>query len=145
MNNMYSQIMLEHSKNKKNFREIENPTYIERGHNPSCGDDLTLLLKLDGQIIVDASFIGFGCAISKASMSIMIDLVKGKELKNALDVVDTFFKMMHEEEVEEEKLYSLGDAYLFESLKNVPARIKCATLGWHCLKVVLDKSKNAEV
>lgn len=139
MNAIYSDILLEHSRNKKNNREIENPDYVERGHNPNCGDDLTLLLKEQDGIIEDASFIGYGCAISQASMSIMIDLVKGRSIIDSKRIVDIFLSMIRGEDIKEEDLYLLEDAFIFESLKDVPARIKCATLGWHCLNVIIEK------
>lgn len=142
INNMYSDILLEHSRNKANKREIADANYMERGHNPSCGDDLTLLVKLEQDKIVDASFVGYGCAISSASMSIMIDLIKGQDIKDIKVLCDSYLKMIRGEELSEDEQDDLGDAIIFESLSNVPARVKCGTIAWHCLKVIIDKQEN---
>ena len=92
---LYQQTILEYSNRKDLKREIEEPTFIERGHNPNCGDDLTLEVKLDkDDIIEDAAFLGNGCAISSASTAMLIDLIKGKKLEEAKEKVDLFFKMM---------------------------------------------------
>ena len=87
---IYQQTILEYSNRKDLKREIENPTYIERGHNPNCGDDLTLELKLNGDKIADASFLGNGCAISTASTAMLIDLIKGKTISEAEEKVNLF-------------------------------------------------------
>jgi len=81
LNQLYSEIIMEHYENSPNRRELENPTIKERGHNPLCGDDITLELKMNGDVIEDASFVGHGCAISQASTSMMCDLIKGKNKK----------------------------------------------------------------
>ncbi len=141
LDSMYTDILLDHSRNKANLREMDSPDFIERGHNPNCGDDLTLLVKLDGDVIKDASFVGFGCAISTASMSIMIDLVKGKSIADAKELCNTYLAMIQGEELSEEQEEMLGDAVIFESLSEMPARVKCGTLGWHCLKVIVDKGE----
>ena len=85
---IYQQTILEYSRRKELNHEMDNPTYVERGHNPNCGDDLTLELKVENNIIVDAAFIGSGCAISTASMAMLIDLIKGKTLEEAKEKVD---------------------------------------------------------
>lgn len=139
---IYQQTILEYSSRKDLKREIENPTYIERGHNPNCGDDLTLELKVDGEIIEDASFLGNGCAISSASTAMLIDLIKGGTVKEAKEKVELFFKMMSLEEGEKltaGEAKKLGDAVLMEYVSKMPARVKCATLSWHSLKVIVEK------
>ncbi len=141
LDSMYTEILLDHSRNKANLREMESPDYMERGHNPNCGDDLTLLVKMEGNIIQDASFVGFGCAISTASISIMIDLVKGKSIGEAKELCDTYLAMIQGEELTEEQEEMLGDAVIFESLSDMPARVKCGTLGWRCLKVIVDRGE----
>ncbi len=123
---------------------MEHPTHVERGHNPNCGDDLTLEIKLnDNNIIEDAAFIGTGCAISTASMAMLIDLIKGKSVDEAKEKVDIFFKMMDisedKENLSNEEIDKLGDATLLEYVAKMPARVKCATLSWHSLKVIIDK------
>lgn len=138
---IYQQTILEYSNRKDLKREIENPTYIERGHNPNCGDDLTLELKLNGDKIEDASFLGNGCAISTASTAMLIDLIKGKTISEAEEKVNLFFKMMKENELTSEERKKLGDVVLMEYVSKMPARVKCATLSWHSLKVMVDKMK----
>ena len=138
---IYQQTILEYSNRKDLKREIENPTYIERGQNPNCGDDLTLELKLNGDKIADASFLGNGCAISTASTAMLIDLIKGKTISEAEEKVNLFFKMMKENELTSEERKKLGDVVLMEYVSKMPARVKCATLSWHSLKVMVDKMK----
>ena len=143
---IYQQTILEYSGKKDLNREMEKPTYVERGHNPNCGDDLTLEVKVnEDNVIEDAAFIGTGCAISTASMAMLIDLIKGKTMKEAEEKVDLFFKMMDisedKEKLTSEEMKKLGDAVLLEYVAKMPARVKCATLSWHSLKVIVDKSK----
>ena len=139
---IYQQTILEFSNRKDLKKEIDNPTYVERGHNPNCGDDLTLEVKLNGDIIEDAAFLGSGCAISTASTAMLIELIKGKTMSEAEDKVNLFFKMMKQQEkLTSDEQKKLGDAVLMEYVANMPARIKCATLSWHSLKVISDKNK----
>lgn len=142
---IYQQTILEYSRRKELNHEMENPTYVERGHNPNCGDDLTLELKVENNVIVDAAFIGSGCAISTASMAMLIDLIKGKTLEEAKEKVDIFFKMMsideNKEKLTKEEMKKLGDAVLWEYVAKMPARVKCATLSWHSLKVIVENKK----
>ena len=144
---LYQQTILEYSNRKDLKREIEEPTFIERGHNPNCGDDLTLEVKLDkDDIIEDAAFLGNGCAISSASTAMLIDLIKGKKLEEAKEKVDLFFKMMgQKEKLNSEEMKKLGDAVLMEYVANMPARIKCATLSWHSMKVIIEKKEEKEL
>ena len=142
---IYQQTILEYSRRKELNHEMDNPTYVERGHNPNCGDDLTLELKVEDDVIVDAAFIGSGCAISTASMAMLIDLIKGKTLEEAKEKVDIFFKMMsideNKEKLTKEEMKKLGDAVLLEYVAKMPARVKCATLSWHSLKVIVENRK----
>ena len=113
---------------------------MERGHNPSCGDDITLQLKIkDGQI-EDASFQGVGCAISQASASMMIDLIKGRGLDEATKLAETFLGMIKKEVTDEKELEGLEDLIVFQSISNMPARVKCAVLAWHTLKEALSET-----
>ena len=102
LKDIYTEVIMEHSKNKFNKRPMEDPTYTELGHNPSCGDEITLNIKLDGDIIEDASFEGSGCAISQASTSMMIDLIKGKSVKEAKKLIETFLGMINGTVTDEE-------------------------------------------
>lgn len=134
MNSIYSELILEHNKSGHNKRTLEGPDRVERGHNPNCGDDLTLQVKLEDGIIKDAAFIGSGCAISQASMSIMIDMVRGEKIEVAQTKAENFVRMIRGETLTEAEMEDLEDAIAFESLKKMPARAKCGTLGWHCLE-----------
>jgi nitrogen fixation NifU-like protein len=137
LDSIYTQLIMEHNRSGHNKKTIENPDIIEKGHNPSCGDDISLELKLDGDIIKDAAFIGVGCAISQASTSMMIDLIKGKDIQEALDLVNTFIGMIKKEITDEKELEKLEDAIAFKNISNMPARVKCAILSWHTLKEAL--------
>lgn len=139
LDTIYTTLILEASNNKKNFRELPNPDISELGHNPSCGDELTLMLKMDGDILADISFIGEGCAISKASTSLMIDILKGKSKENALSIIRSYISMIRGETLSSEAFKNLRDARVFENIKNLPARVKCATLSWHTLENILKK------
>ena len=125
-------------------KELDDPTYIERGHNPNCGDDLTLEVRLsEDKIVEDASFLGNGCAISTASTAMLIDMIKGKSLENAKEKVELYFKMMKQDEkLTADETKKLGDAVLMEYVAKMPARVKCATLSWHSMKVIVDKEEN---
>ncbi|AEF18294.1 SUF system FeS assembly protein, NifU family [Thermoanaerobacterium xylanolyticum LX-11] len=134
LNQLYSEIIMEHYENSPNKREIENPTIKERGHNPLCGDDITLELKMNGDVIEDASFVGHGCAISQASTSMMCDLIKGKDKKEALTLVEKFIDMIHKKDVD---IDDLGDAQVLQGVSDFPARVKCALLAWKTLEKII--------
>ncbi|NLW22538.1 MAG: SUF system NifU family Fe-S cluster assembly protein [Tissierellia bacterium] len=138
LNSIYSQLIMEHNKSGHNKRHLPNPDITEKGHNPSCGDDITLELKLNGDIIENASFTGVGCAISQASTSMMIDLIKGITIEEALTLVKTFIGMIKKEIEDEKELEKLQDALVLQNISNMPARVKCAVLAWHTLKEALS-------
>ena len=139
LNDIYTQLIMEHSTSKHNRRKLDGEVLSEKGHNPSCGDEITLEVKLNGDIIEDLAFTGQGCAISQASTSMMIDLVKGKDKNEALELVETFIGMIKREINDEEKLEELEDAIVLKNISNMPARVKCAVLAWHTLKEAMDK------
>ncbi|MDO5715889.1 MAG: SUF system NifU family Fe-S cluster assembly protein [Tissierellia bacterium] len=141
LNQIYTQLILEQSRNKLNRRDLENPTHKELGHNPSCGDEITLQLRIQNKTIEDISYTGHGCAISQASTSIMCDTVKGLETEKALDLCNTFIAMVKGEIAHEEDLEDLGDAVAFENIQNLPARVKCAVLPWYTLKDIIENDK----
>lgn len=136
---MYTELIMMHNKSGHNKRELSHPDFFERGHNPNCGDDLTLQVNVKDGIVTEAAFIGSGCAISQAAMSIMIDLVTGKPIDEVKALTDLYLSMVRGETIDESDLEKLEDAQAFMSLSKMPARVKCGTLGWHCLDVVLDK------
>ena len=135
---IYTELIREHNKNPINKEEMEDATVSQRGHNPSCGDDIILHLKIENNTIVKASFTGVGCAISQASTSIMIELIEGKSLEEAKKILEVFLKMIRKE-TEDEELEILGDAIVLQNISNMPARVKCGTLPWHALKVAIEK------
>lgn len=133
LNQLYTELILEHSQNSENKKHLDHADCCKRGHNPSCGDDITLELKLSDDKIEDAAFTGYGCAISQASTSIMIDLIKGKSIKEAKKLADTFISMIKKEITEDNELEVLENAIAFQNISNMPARVKCAALAWHTL------------
>lgn len=139
LNSIYTELIMEHSQSNHNRRHLDHADCMERGHNPSCGDDIILELKLNGDIIEEASFTGSGCAISQASTSMMIDLITGKSKSEALELINTFIGMIKREITDEEELEKLEDAIVLKNISNMPARVKCAVLAWHTLNEVISK------
>ncbi|MBQ9280096.1 MAG: SUF system NifU family Fe-S cluster assembly protein [Clostridia bacterium] len=141
MDDVYNELIMEHSMNSYNKKNLDCPHYSELGHNPNCGDEITLELKLNGDVIEDMAFHGHGCAISQASASIMIDTLKGKTVKEAKDIIETFIGMIKREITDENELQKLEDAIAFRNVSNMPARVKCALLAWHTVEDILKKSE----
>jgi len=139
LDSVYTELIMEHNKNSRNKHSLEDADLSEHGHNPSCGDDITLELKFDGDTISDAAFTGSGCAISQASTSIMIDLIKGKSIEEALELVKTFIAMIKKDIEDQQELRKLKDAMALKNISNMPARVKCAVLSWHTLKEALKE------
>ena len=139
LNDIYTTLIMEHSTSKHNRRKLDQVDLSERGHNPSCGDEITIEVKLNGDIIEDLAFTGQGCAISQASTSMMIDLIKGKSKEEALKLVETFIGMIKREIDDEDELEELEDAIVLKNISNMPARVKCAVLAWHTLKEAMEK------
>lgn len=142
LNNIYNELIMEHSMNSYNKKKLENADYCEVGHNPNCGDEITLELKLNGDIIEDMAFSGHGCAISQSSTSIMIDVLKGKTIKEAKEIIKTFIDMIKRETKSEEELEKLEEAIAFRNVANMPARVKCALLAWHTIEDMLNEDNN---
>ena len=136
MDQLYTELILEHNQDKRNKHELSEFTNSEHGHNPSCGDDLTLQLNVVDGIIKDAAYTGSGCAISQASASMMIDI---KSVEEALRLVEIFLGMIKKEITDENELEELEDAMALQNISNMPARVKCAVLAWHTLKEALKK------
>lgn len=136
---IYTELIREHSSNKFNKRPLEDKTHSELGHNPSCGDEITLNLKVEDGIIKDASYEGIGCAISQASASMMVDDIKGKTVEEAKELAETFIGMIKGEIKDEEELEKLEDAIALKNISVLPARVKCAVLAWHTLSEIVDK------
>ena len=143
INELYTELILEHNQNKENKRIMEEATHTEHGHNPSCGDDITVEAVIQNGIIEDLAYTGSGCAISQASASMMADLLKGATVEEGLEYTERFIRMIKREDIPEEKLEELGDAYILKNIQNIPARVKCAVLAWHALNELL-KREDAE-
>lgn len=141
LKSLYTDLLLQESNNKANRRDLNDPTFKELGHNPSCGDEITLQVEMDGNIIKDASYTGEGCAISRASASMMVDLIKGKDIREAKELTEKFIGMIKKEvDVDDDLVDSLGDAVVLENVSNMPARVKCAVLAWHTLSNIIDSN-----
>lgn len=138
---MYNDLIMEHSMNSENKRKLEHADFCELGHNPNCGDEISLELKLNGDIIEDMAFSGHGCAISMSSTSIMIDTLRGKTVEEAKEIIKTFIEMIKREIKDESELEKLEDAIAFKNISNMPARVKCALLAWHTLEDLLNKKE----
>ena len=139
LTDVYNELIMEHSMNSYNKKELKDADCCEVGHNPNCGDEITLELKLNGDIIEDMAFSGHGCAISQASTSIMIDTLKGKTIQEAKEIVEIFIEMIKRETTDEKELEKLEDAIAFRNIANMPARVKCALLAWHTIEDMLNK------
>lgn len=140
---VYNELIMEHSMNSYNKKKLDNSDFSEIGHNPNCGDEITLQLKLNNNIIEDMAFSGHGCAISQASTSIMIDTLKGKNIEEAKEIIKIFIEMIKRETKSEEELKKLEDAIAFKNVSNMPARVKCALLAWHTLEDMIEKGENS--
>lgn len=137
LNDLYQEVILEHNKNPRNFREITDADKTATGNNPLCGDALRVYVDMEGNTVKDVSFKGSGCAISKASASMMTQVVKGKTKDEAEVLFDEFHRMVTGGlDVETEENH-LGKLRIFAGVLEFPARVKCASLSWHTLHAAL--------
>jgi len=134
---LYQQVILDHNKSPRNFRKIADPTRVVEGYNPLCGDHYTIYLKLAGDRIEDVSFEGAGCAISKASASVMSAMVKGKTRAEAEELFAVFHRLVKGELDPLGQIDALGKLAAFAGVSEFPARVKCASLAWHTLHTAL--------
>ena len=139
LTDVYNDLIMEHSMNSYNKRKLDDVTVSEMGHNPNCGDEINLEIKVKDGVIEDMAFTGHGCAISQASTSIMIDTLKGKTLDEAKKIIETFIGMIKREIIDEDELQKLEDAIAFRNVSNMPARVKCALLAWHTIEDMFNK------
>ncbi len=144
LKSLYREIVNEHNLSPTHKKEIENPDLVLRGVNPSCGDDITLLLKLDGDIVSDGSFTGVGCAISQASADMMLDQIIGLTKEEALKRAELFHRMVTGEVKDEESLELLDEAASLSDIAHMPARVKCAMLGWRTMKELIEHPEKSE-
>jgi len=137
---MYREIVNEHNLHPTHKYDLEAPTMVLRGVNPSCGDDITLQLRVEDGVIADGSYNGIGCAISQASADMMLDLVIGQEVTQAEHLIDVFNRMITGE-VTEEELEELDEAAALQDISHMPARVKCAKLGWRTLGEMIEQKE----
>ena len=142
LKSLYAEILNEHNLNPVHKGEVENPTLTLRGVNPSCGDDIFLQLKVDeNDVIVDGSFTGSGCAISQASVDMMLDDIIGKKKDEALGLANLFMGMIKGEVTDDSALEELDEAASLKNISFMPARVKCAVLGWHTMEEMLKNNR----
>ena len=140
LSDLYQEVILEHSKVPRNYRELAGADRHAEGYNPLCGDRFTVYLKMDGDIIRDVAFQGSGCAISKASASMMTQSVKGKTKEEAVAIFDRFHKLVTGRAAAPEG-QDLGKLSVFSGVSEYPVRVKCATLAWHTLRAALEEDQ----
>lgn len=139
-NELYQQVILDHNKNPRNYRAIPEAVHVCEGHNPLCGDHITVYLDVaEDNTIADVAFQGNGCAISKASASMMTAFLKGRKVEEARQVFQEFHDMVRGEMDPETQENHLGKLVLFKGVREYSSRIKCASLAWHAMMGALDK------
>jgi nitrogen fixation protein NifU and related proteins len=140
---LYQDVILEHSKSPRNFRELAPADHTAEGFNPLCGDRFTIYLAMDGDVIRDISFQGAGCAISKASASMMTQNLKGKTKAEAEKVFERFHGLVTGHASAKDAAAELGKLAVFSGVSEFPVRVKCATLAWHTLHAALEGETEA--
>ena len=143
LSDLYQEVILDHNRRPHNFRAIESPSAKQEGYNPLCGDRLTLYLTLDGEVIKDVAFQGSGCAISKASASLMTDAVKGKTVAEATALFEQFHDMITSNP--ENPAADLGKLSVLAGVREYPTRVKCASLAWHTMKAAVAQDRSEPV
>ncbi len=139
---LYQQTILEHNRNPRNFKKLDGATHVAEGYNPLCGDHLWVYLKVNGAgVIEDAAFEGSGCAISKASASMMTASLKGQSMAQAKTLFEEFHQLVTGALKPDEKPHHLGKLAVFSGIWQYPARVKCASLSWHTMNGALEKTK----
>ena len=133
----YNEILIDHNMHPGHKHELPDADMEMRGYNPTCGDDITLRLKVSEGVVVDGAFTGSGCAISQASADMMLDLVIGKPKEEALRLSDIFLRMI-KSDASDEEIEELEEAGVLQDVSHMPARVKCAVLGWHTLEQMLE-------
>jgi nitrogen fixation protein NifU and related proteins len=139
LNDLYQEVILDHNKRPRNYRTLEGASRRAEGFNPLCGDRLTLFLDVDGGVIRDAAFQGSGCAISKASASLMTEAVKGKSVAEAEALFERFHKMVTAPP--DAPVEPLGKLSVLAGVREFPVRVKCASLAWHTMKAAMKQDK----
>lgn len=142
-NTFYNEILTDHNLHPGHKHDLPDANLVLEGVNPSCGDDIWLKLKVENDEIVDGAFVGDGCAISQASADMMLDLVIGKKKDEALKLADIFLRMI-KGSVSDEELDELEEASILKDIAHMPARVKCAVLGWHTMEELLGDGEDEE-
>ena len=137
LSELYQEILLEHNSKPRNFRKLEDSSQTAEGYNPLCGDQITVYLKVEDSIIKDVGFQGSGCAISRASASMMTQSVKDQTLEKVTEVLESFHQMMTDPDADLD-YDALGDLESLAGVIAYPTRIKCAVLAWHTLRAAMD-------
>jgi len=143
LSDLYQEVILDHNRRPHNFRVIDGATAKQEGYNPLCGDRLTLYLTLEGDVIKDAAFQGQGCAISKASASLMTDAIKGRTVVEARDLFEHFHAMITSDTDTQQE--DMGKLSVLAGVREFPTRIKCASLAWHTMKAAVAHQTDAPV
>ena len=139
-NTFYNEILIEHNLHPTHKHDLPDADIVLEGVNPSCGDDIWLKLKVDGDVITDGAFVGDGCAISQASADIMLGMIIGKTKDEALRLGNLFLRMI-KGEASDEEIDELEEAGALQDISHMPARVKCAVLGWHTLEEAFKQEK----
>jgi nitrogen fixation protein NifU and related proteins len=139
LTDLYQEVILDHNKRPRNFREIQSPSHEAEGFNPLCGDRLNVYVQVDGDVITDLAFLGSGCAISKASASLMTDALKGHTVAEARALFTRFHHVVTTPP--EQPVEDLGKLSVLAGVREFPVRVKCASLAWHTLKAALDREQ----
>jgi nitrogen fixation protein NifU and related proteins len=142
LSELYQQVILDHNKKPRNYHKLEAADKMAEGYNPLCGDQLTVYMQLDGELIKEVSFEGSGCAISKASASMMTQSIKGKTRHEVETLFNEFHQMVTGTLDEEKTQNNLGRLKIFAGVRDFPARVKCATLSWHTMHAALEDQKS---
>jgi nitrogen fixation NifU-like protein len=141
LSELYQQVILDHNKKPRNFRKLDSANHSAEGFNPLCGDQLTVYLNLEGDVVKEISFEGSGCAISKAAASMMTQAVKGKTKQEAEQLFTEFHGMVTGELDEENTSNGLGNLKIFSGVREFPVRVKCASLPWHTMHAALNNQE----
>jgi len=143
LRDLYQEVILEHSKAPRNFKKLPNANHHAEGFNPLCGDRFTVYLDLEGDRVKDITFEGSGCAISKASASMMTQSVKGKTVAEAEELFENFHKFVTTQNHTEGDSAEMGKLAVFSGVAEFPARVKCATLAWHTLQAAIEGTQES--
>jgi nitrogen fixation NifU-like protein len=139
LSELYQEVILDHNRRPRNFRVLDKPSHHAEGYNPLCGDRLDLFLAVEADRIADVGFQGSGCAISRASASLMTDAVKGRSIVEVRDLFERFHRMVTTPP--DRSVEDLGKLSVLAGVREFPVRVKCASLAWHTLKAALDREE----